>query len=379
MYVAVAGLIGIVATVALQVFGRYVLNDTPTWAESTALVLILYVTMLGAAVGVRDAGHIGLESLLILVPDGVRLKLEMVIHAAGRHLRPDHGVERRGAGRIGDGLQDPDPRPARRHQPPAAGDRRHPDRPVLPRAHRGAVARRGGEFRRGTDHPLRRLRRLPAARRAGRLLDRPLGRRHHPLRGPAARRRVPAHDVGHEHLLVPRHPVLHLRRRADALWRRRRPHRGLRQKPGRPCARRPRHGQCRGLHPVRRRLGLAGRRRLGHRRRHDPDDEEGRLSRRLRRQRDHPCRPGRRADADQPQHDHLFAGGRRKSLDHRADPGRHAAGGAADDLHAGRGLPGGDQARLSRRHLPRLERRAARPWPAPSPACSWSPSSWSAS
>ncbi len=51
-------------------FGRYVLNDTPTWAESTALVLILYVTMFGAAVGVRDAGHIGLESLLILAPEG---------------------------------------------------------------------------------------------------------------------------------------------------------------------------------------------------------------------------------------------------------------------------------------------------------------------
>ena len=80
MYLAVAGLIGIVATVTLQVFGRYVLNDTPTWAESTALVLILYVTMLGAAVGVRDAGHIGLESLLVLVPDVLRLKLEVVIH-----------------------------------------------------------------------------------------------------------------------------------------------------------------------------------------------------------------------------------------------------------------------------------------------------------
>ena len=81
MYAAVTGLVGIVTVVALQVFGRYVLNDTPTWAESTALVLILYVTMLGAAVGVRDAGHIGLESLLILVPDDLRLKLEMVIHA----------------------------------------------------------------------------------------------------------------------------------------------------------------------------------------------------------------------------------------------------------------------------------------------------------
>jgi len=80
MYAAVVGLIGIVATVAWQVFGRYVLNDTPTWAESTALVLILYVTMFGAAVGVRDAGHIGLESLLILAPDRLRLRLEVVIH-----------------------------------------------------------------------------------------------------------------------------------------------------------------------------------------------------------------------------------------------------------------------------------------------------------
>jgi TRAP-type C4-dicarboxylate transport system permease small subunit len=76
----VTGLMGIVATVALQVFGRYVLNDTPIWAESTALVLILYVTMLGAAVGVRDAGHIGLDSLLVLVHDSLRLKLEVVIH-----------------------------------------------------------------------------------------------------------------------------------------------------------------------------------------------------------------------------------------------------------------------------------------------------------
>jgi len=80
MYLAVSGLIGIVVVVGLQVFGRYVLSDTPIWAESTALVLILYVTMLGAAVGVRDAGHIGLESLLILAPDALRLKLEVVIH-----------------------------------------------------------------------------------------------------------------------------------------------------------------------------------------------------------------------------------------------------------------------------------------------------------
>jgi TRAP-type C4-dicarboxylate transport system permease small subunit len=58
-----------------------VLNDTPTWAESGAVLLVLYVTMLGMAVGVRDAGHIGLESLLVLAPEALRLKMELLIHA----------------------------------------------------------------------------------------------------------------------------------------------------------------------------------------------------------------------------------------------------------------------------------------------------------
>jgi TRAP-type transport system small permease protein len=80
MYCSVAGLFVIVAIVAYQVFGRYVLNSSPTWAENLALVLILYVTLIGAAVGVRDAGHIGMESLLVLVPEGPRNKLEMLIH-----------------------------------------------------------------------------------------------------------------------------------------------------------------------------------------------------------------------------------------------------------------------------------------------------------
>ena len=78
--VGVSGLVLLIAAVLYQVIGRYVLNDTPTWAESGAVLLVLYVTMLGMAVGVRDAGHIGLESLLVLVPDAVRLKMELLIH-----------------------------------------------------------------------------------------------------------------------------------------------------------------------------------------------------------------------------------------------------------------------------------------------------------
>jgi TRAP-type transport system small permease protein len=80
MYLSVCGLFVIVVIVFYQVFGRYVLNSSPTWTESFALVLVLYVTLIGAAVGVRDAGHIGMESLLVLVSDRVRHRMELVIH-----------------------------------------------------------------------------------------------------------------------------------------------------------------------------------------------------------------------------------------------------------------------------------------------------------
>ena len=79
--IGVAGLVLLICAVLYQVIGRYVFNDTPTWAESGAVLLVLYVTMLGMAVGVRDAGHIGLESFLVLAPDALRLKLELLIHA----------------------------------------------------------------------------------------------------------------------------------------------------------------------------------------------------------------------------------------------------------------------------------------------------------
>jgi TRAP-type C4-dicarboxylate transport system permease small subunit len=78
---AVVGLIALILCVQFQVVGRYIFNDTPTWAEALALLLVLYVTALGVAVGVRDAGHIGLESLIGLLPESWRLKLELLIHA----------------------------------------------------------------------------------------------------------------------------------------------------------------------------------------------------------------------------------------------------------------------------------------------------------
>ncbi len=81
LVLAVIGLIAVILCVQWQVIGRYVLNDTPTWAENLALLLVLFVTAFGLAVGVRDAGHIGLESLVVLLPEKWQHRIEILIHA----------------------------------------------------------------------------------------------------------------------------------------------------------------------------------------------------------------------------------------------------------------------------------------------------------
>jgi TRAP-type C4-dicarboxylate transport system permease small subunit len=81
LMLAVVGLIAIILCVQYQVVGRYLLNDTPTWAEALALLMVLHVTALGVAVGVRDAGHIGLESLVSLLPAPWQRRVELLIHA----------------------------------------------------------------------------------------------------------------------------------------------------------------------------------------------------------------------------------------------------------------------------------------------------------
>jgi TRAP-type C4-dicarboxylate transport system permease small subunit len=73
-------LLAVVLCVQWQVIGRYIFNDTPTWAEALAMLMVLFVTAFGLAVGVRDAGHIGMESLIVLLPEKMRIKLEIFIH-----------------------------------------------------------------------------------------------------------------------------------------------------------------------------------------------------------------------------------------------------------------------------------------------------------
>ena len=83
LVLGVVGLIAVILCVQYQVIGRYIFNDTPTWAEALSMLLVLFVTAFGLAVGVRDAGHIGLESMVALLPDRWRHRIELLIHALG--------------------------------------------------------------------------------------------------------------------------------------------------------------------------------------------------------------------------------------------------------------------------------------------------------
>ena len=62
------GLVLMTLAVSWQVFGRYVLNSTPTWTEALSIQLMGWFILLGAAVGVREGYHLGFDILRIALP-----------------------------------------------------------------------------------------------------------------------------------------------------------------------------------------------------------------------------------------------------------------------------------------------------------------------
>jgi TRAP-type C4-dicarboxylate transport system permease small subunit len=67
-----ATLVALVISLIWMVFGRYVLNDTPTWVERGALLAILYVALPVAGVGVRERFHMAVELVVAALPPAAR-------------------------------------------------------------------------------------------------------------------------------------------------------------------------------------------------------------------------------------------------------------------------------------------------------------------
>ncbi len=76
---ASVALVVLVATFGWLVFGRYVLNVTPTWVEQLALLLICYIAFLGAAAGIKENFHLGVNLFRDLMPTVVQKVLIVAI------------------------------------------------------------------------------------------------------------------------------------------------------------------------------------------------------------------------------------------------------------------------------------------------------------
>jgi TRAP-type C4-dicarboxylate transport system permease small subunit len=58
----------LVVLVMYSVVMRYVFNDAPDYVEPVGLLMVLVIAFFGAALKVRDGGHIGLDSLVKKLP-----------------------------------------------------------------------------------------------------------------------------------------------------------------------------------------------------------------------------------------------------------------------------------------------------------------------
>lgn len=87
LLLAGAGLVLMTCVVAWAVFGRYVLNKTPSWAEASSIMLMAWFIFLGAAVGVRERTHLGFDVLLYFLPPSgkkvLRAIADVVVFAFG--------------------------------------------------------------------------------------------------------------------------------------------------------------------------------------------------------------------------------------------------------------------------------------------------------
>lgn len=73
-------LVVIVATFAWLVYGRYILNSTPTWVEQLALILVVVITFFSSAVGLKEKTHLSVDILPYMLPPKPRAVIYMVIN-----------------------------------------------------------------------------------------------------------------------------------------------------------------------------------------------------------------------------------------------------------------------------------------------------------
>lgn len=81
---ALEGLVMVVVAVLVldvlwQVFTRFILNDPSTWTEELAVFMLIWVSLLGAAVALNRGAHLGIDYFVGKLPYKARLSTEVVV------------------------------------------------------------------------------------------------------------------------------------------------------------------------------------------------------------------------------------------------------------------------------------------------------------
>lgn len=74
------GLLLMTAIIAWQVFARYVLNASPSWAEQAALLIMIWYVFFAAAAGVREGFHIRIAIFADKLPATPRHIVYLLAH-----------------------------------------------------------------------------------------------------------------------------------------------------------------------------------------------------------------------------------------------------------------------------------------------------------
>ncbi|KXU88766.1 C4-dicarboxylate ABC transporter substrate-binding protein [Paraburkholderia monticola] len=80
LVVASFSLAALCLLVIYSVVMRYVFSDAPDYVEPIALLLVILIAMFGAALKVREGGHIGLDSLVKKLPEKGQLIAKGIQH-----------------------------------------------------------------------------------------------------------------------------------------------------------------------------------------------------------------------------------------------------------------------------------------------------------
>lgn len=75
-------LVALIPTFAWLVFGRYVLNETPTWVEQVSLILIVLITFPVAAACMRDNSHLSVSFFRDSLPAKIAAIVAAISYAA---------------------------------------------------------------------------------------------------------------------------------------------------------------------------------------------------------------------------------------------------------------------------------------------------------